>query len=82
MLNLTREELSNYTGKGGTRAYIGFAGRVYDVTDCALWQNGNHQDLHSAGRDLTEMLKRAPHGAGILQRAICVGILKAKNPKL
>jgi len=75
MLTLGTKELAAYTGKNGTRAYIGFAGRVYDVTDCPLWKGGEHQDLHRAGTDLTQALRRAPHGAGLLQRATMVGVL-------
>ncbi len=58
-------------------AYVAYAGRVYDVSGSFLWQKGNHQGLHRAGRDLTAELENAPHGADFLQRFPVVGRLKA-----
>ena len=71
----TKEELSQYNGKNGTPIYFAYQGKVYDVTNSFLWQNGKHQVLHIAGVDLTGSLDHAPHGEDLLQRFMIVGIL-------
>jgi predicted heme/steroid binding protein len=43
------------------------------------WQKGIHQIQHLAGTDLTEALKDAPHGAGLLDKFPVVGKLVVKN---
>lgn len=60
--DLRPEELAACDGKDGHPAYVGFAGKVYDVTSSRLWKNGVHMGRHNAGADLTEALKQAPHG--------------------
>ncbi|NOY78713.1 MAG: cytochrome B5 [Calditrichaeota bacterium] len=65
---MTLEELAAHDGQNGHRALIAFQGKVYDVTDSFLWQNGNHQVLHQAGRDLTNEMKDAPHGEDLLTK--------------
>ncbi|HIH70844.1 MAG TPA: cytochrome B5, partial [Methanothermobacter thermautotrophicus] len=40
-----------------------------------LWRDGRHQAGHSAGSDLTEDIKKAPHGAELLERFPVVGVL-------
>ena len=41
-----------------------------------LWQNGRHQALHAAGRDLTSSLEEAPHDAEVLKIFPMVGTLR------
>lgn len=76
MRTFTREELSHYTGKNGTPAYIACNGKVYDVSSSFLWRDGKHQVIHNAGVDLTDSLEEAPHGADILERFPVVGTLQ------
>jgi len=76
MKQFSREELARYDGKGGRPAYIACNGKVYDVSTSFLWQKGNHQILHGAGADLTEVLKQAPHGEDLLERFPVVGTLE------
>jgi len=71
----TLQELKQYDGKEGRRAYVAVKGKVYDVTDSYLWIDGNHQGEHNTGIDLTEALTRAPHGEEELANAKLVGIL-------
>ena len=75
MKRITREKLKEYNGIDGKPASIAYMGQVYDVTDSFLWKRGKHQVLHSAGIDLTEDLKDAPHGEDMLSRVSVVGIL-------
>jgi len=56
------EELHAFDGKEGRPAYVACKGSVYDVTESKLWKDGSHLRKHSAGNDLTEILKTAPHG--------------------
>jgi len=70
----TRQELSRYDGSNGI-AYVGYNGKVYDVSQSFLWKRGIHQVTHHAGCDLTEALKEAPHGPEMLERFPVVGKL-------
>jgi predicted heme/steroid binding protein len=71
----TREQLSRFDGIEGRPAYIAFNGNVYDVSESFLWMGGSHQALHQAGKDLTGVLDRAPHGEDLLERVPIIGRL-------
>lgn len=58
----TLSELANFDGKEGRPSYFSYKGKVYDVTSSKLWQDGCHLKKHFAGKDLTDMIKNAPHG--------------------
>jgi predicted heme/steroid binding protein len=62
MTNLTVKELKNYDGKNGKPAYFAYKGIIYDVSDSTWFTDGEHMKAHCCGRDLTEELKKAPHG--------------------
>ena len=72
----TLQELKNYNRKDGSPIYFAYKGKVYDATNSFLWKKGRHQAMHSAGEDLTESLKDAPHGESLLNRLPVVGLLK------
>lgn len=72
---MTREELATFDGRDGRRAYVAINGTVYDFTDSELWQNGNHQELHQAGADLTDELMQAPHVRAVVERFPVVDML-------
>ncbi|RPJ06842.1 MAG: cytochrome B5 [Spirochaetaceae bacterium] len=76
MKQFTIAELSEYDGKSGRPAYIGFMGKVYDVSMSLRWKNGNHMAQHNAGRDLSKEIAFAPHGAGIVGMFPVVGDLR------
>ena len=61
MPDLTAEQLSAFDGRNGSKAYIAYKGVVYDVTDSAMWDAGDHEGEHVAGRDLTAEMDDAPH---------------------
>jgi predicted heme/steroid binding protein len=70
----TLDELAKFNGKNGQPAYVAVEGIVYDVTNNKGWKNGQHQG-YSAGMDLTEFIKAAPHGLDILKDVPVVGKL-------
>jgi predicted heme/steroid binding protein len=71
----TREELSQYNGSAGVPVLVACHGKVYDVTGSFLWQKGRHQATHTAGNDLSDSIKDAPHGEDMLERYPVVGFL-------
>lgn len=70
----TIEELAKFNGKNGNKAYVAVNGTVYDVSDVPEWQGGEHHG-NLAGQDVTEALKRAPHGDKVLNGLPVVGKL-------
>jgi predicted heme/steroid binding protein len=72
----TTEELNSFDGKDGRPAYIAHNGRIYDVTDSAMWDDGEHGDEHSAGVDLTDDMDFAPHDEDVLESMPVVGRLE------
>ena len=72
----TPDELAGFDGAEGKSAYVAYRGRVYDVSESFLWKSGKHQGLHRAGKDLTDELAGAPHGADFLKRFPVVGRLR------
>ena len=72
----TLDELEEYDGKDGAKAYIAVDGVVYDVTDVEPWAGGEHND-YEAGKDLTEEIKtESPHGVSKLEGTPVVGKLE------
>ncbi len=61
MKEVTLDELAQYDGKDGRPAYVAYQGSVYDVTESAMWGDGDHEGQHVAGRDLTAEHDDAPH---------------------
>lgn len=70
----TLDELKNYDGKEGRKAYIAVDGVVYDVTNIAAWQGGTHHG-NNAGNDVSDRIVKAPHGKSILEKLEVVGKL-------
>ncbi len=68
----TLDELSNYDGQNGNRAYVAYKGLVYDVTDIEEWSDGEHHG-QNAGTDLTDALSNSPHEDSIFQSVKIVG---------
>ena len=76
----TLEELSKYNGKDGMAAYVGYEGKVYDVSNIKAWKNGIHQGKYEAGQDYTDVLNNlAPHApTNLTDNAPIVGTLEQK----
>lgn len=70
----TLDELKNYDGKEGRKAYIAVDGVVYDVTNVAAWQGGTHHG-NNAGIDVSDRIVKAPHGKSTLEKLEVVGKL-------
>jgi predicted heme/steroid binding protein len=70
----TVNELSQFNGKNGKPAYVGFKGKVYDLTDSSAWADGDHLG-HGAGEDLTDAMEIAPHGEEVIEKMKIVGVL-------
>ncbi|VAX18098.1 hypothetical protein MNBD_NITROSPINAE01-1787 [hydrothermal vent metagenome] len=66
------QNLEAFDGKDGNPAYIAYKGQVHDLSGLARWKGGVHFK-HLAGKDLTEELKRAPHGAEKLENLKVIG---------
>lgn len=74
--SFTIEELKQYNGKDGNKAYIAVDGKVYDVTNSASWKGGRHNG-YEAGADLTDEIKnKSPHGISKLRGIPVVGELQ------
>lgn len=61
MRDFTIEELKDFDGTGGTPSYVAYEGVVYDVTESAMWGDGDHEGTHQAGAELTAEHADAPH---------------------
>ncbi len=71
----TLDELAEFDGQDGRRAYVAVDGVVYDLTDSSMWQEGQHNGF-SAGNDLTDEIKNdSPHGVRTLEGMPVVGKL-------
>jgi predicted heme/steroid binding protein len=70
----TISELFQFNGKNGNPAYVGYKGKVYDVTESYQWGDGEHLG-HNAGKDLTDQMEIAPHSEEVMERMKIVGVL-------
>lgn len=77
LVDYTLEELAKFDGKEGRLAYVAVDGIVYDVTDSKSWEDGAHAGFE-AGKDLTEEIKKSPHGIEAMDNVIEVGKLVTK----
>lgn len=59
---MTKEQLKEFNGQNGKPAYIGFQGKVYDISKSDFWPNGAHMGMFQAGEDLTDKIHMSPHG--------------------
>lgn len=73
LLLMTIEELAQFDGKDGAKAFVAIDGDVYEVTGDRKWLDGNHEEGMTAGRDLSEFISGAPHGYDILKQFTIVG---------
>lgn len=78
-LELTLEELAQYNGQNGQPVFVAVDGVIYDFSDLAKWEGGEHNG-QVAGKDLTQAIDElSPHGRSMLERAKIVGRLVASK---
>ncbi len=77
----TRQELEQFNGQNGAPVYVAWSGSVYDVSQSYHWRKGSHWTVHSAGLDLTEELRQAPHGPDLLNKFPIVGTIREDPTK-
>lgn len=59
----TLAELAEFDGRDGSPAYVAVDGVIYDVSGSDEWPEGDHIPCEldaAAGKDLSEVLRRAP----------------------
>jgi predicted heme/steroid binding protein len=71
----TKADLKEFNGKKGKAAYVGFKGKVYDVSKGATWDEGDHFSLHEAGISYSDDMDDAPHGDEVFADMPVVGEL-------
>lgn len=76
---MNKDELKKYNGKDGMPAYIGYKGKVYDVTDSDFWKNGKHMGRFQAGEDLTDSIDLSPHGEKNIFRMKEIDVLEGES---
>ncbi|RMG66616.1 MAG: cytochrome B5, partial [Nitrospirae bacterium] len=81
--SLTLEELQQFDGKEGRPSYVAVQGKIYDLSESRLWKGGSHARKHLAGADLSDALKKAPHGIEKLKGFPVVGeVVKGAEKKM
>ncbi len=75
LLYLSLDELKEYDGKDGQKAYIAVDGDIYDVSN--QWVSGEHNG-YMAGTDVSNVISNAPHGASVLESLQKVGELRTE----
>lgn len=73
---MTREELKQFNGRDGNKAYVGYKGKVYDVSINQAFRNGVHSRIVKAGEDITDLMPKAKHGDKVLSRMPIVADLE------
>jgi len=73
----TLEELAKFDGQEGRPAYVAYKGKVYDVSENAIWDEGDHLGMHEAGKDLTADMEDAPHEEDNILEMPVVGELES-----
>lgn len=73
---MTKEQLKEFNGKDGKPAYIGYKGKVYDISKSDFWPGGEHMGRFKAGEDLTDSIDMSPHGEKNIFRYVVVDTLE------
>jgi predicted heme/steroid binding protein len=72
---LTPKDLQRFDGQEGRPLYIGYKGKVYDLSSSPLFQGEKRMRCHIAGKDLTREIEFAPHGEDLILKSPLVGRL-------
>jgi predicted heme/steroid binding protein len=69
-------ELQRFDGTDGRPIYIGYKGKVYNLSDSPLFQGEKRMRCHIGGKDLTKDIEIAPHGEDLVFKFPLVGKLE------
>jgi predicted heme/steroid binding protein len=69
------KELQRFDGQEGRLLYVGYKGKVYDLSSSPLFQGEKRMRCHIAGKDLTREIELAPHGEDLVLKFPVVGRL-------
>ncbi len=69
------KELQRFDGQEGRPLYVGYKGKVYDLSSSPLFQGEKRMRCHIAGKDLTREIELAPHGEDLVFKFPVVGRL-------
>lgn len=72
----TLAELAKFDGTDGKVAFVGYQGKVYEVSGSSMFENGGHMGAHQAGADLTDAMAEAPPAEEVFDNFSPIGILK------
>ncbi len=77
---ISDKDLRLFDGRYNRPAYVGYKGKIFDVTESRYWSNGEHFFRHYTGQDLTPSLQDAPHGEeNILRRPLAGEIMDKRQ---
>jgi predicted heme/steroid binding protein len=76
--HFTVEELAKYDGRNNSPVYVAINDTVYDFSSIKPWNGGAHHG-NKAGVDLSEKIKKSPHGTKVLKNKKVVGLLVKKS---
>lgn len=74
----SNDELAKNNGISGNKCYVAVDGKVYDLSNFSLWRNGVHSPSGgqaSCGKELSQVMAKAPHGKSKLSIMPQVGTL-------
>ena len=71
----TKAQLALRNGQDREEIWCSYKGRICDLTQSRMWNNGNHYE-HWAGQDLTHELDEAPHLEDVFEKFEIVGLMK------
>lgn len=77
---LNTASLNEFNGKDGKKCYVAIDTTVYEIQQGRLWNNGLHDTSRGyarCGKDLTEVIKKSPHGRSKLKELPKVGTFSA-----
>lgn len=74
MREISNRILALRNGVDKPEIWVGFKGKVYDVSSSRLWRKGNHYE-HLAGQDLSKEMADAPHTEAVFEKFEVIGIL-------
>lgn len=76
---VTVAQLASSNGLNGAACWVAVDGTVYDTASSSEWQNGEHLPSNGqarCGQDLSEIIKRSPHGKEVLTKLDVIGNLE------